>query len=96
VGQRKSRESSADHCTAAKAHTDPIERIAVLSPTRILYIADAQDLRERAEHSQQVPGAVLDYVWAIVADTSHVAPVGSMDRKYPLALISDNFAAGNV
>jgi hypothetical protein len=29
---------------------------------------------------QQVLGAVLDYVHAIVADTSHVARGGSIDR----------------
>jgi hypothetical protein len=65
-----------------------------LRPYRILYIADAQDLGERAEHLQQVLGAVLDYVGAIVADTSHVAPGGSIDRKYLLGLISD--LAGDV
>jgi hypothetical protein len=32
---------------------------------------------------------VLDYVGAIVADTDHVAPGGSIDRKYLLGLISD-------
>jgi hypothetical protein len=43
---------------------------------------------ERAEHLQQVLGAVLDYVGAIVADTSQVAPGGSVDRKYLQGLIS--------
>jgi hypothetical protein len=71
-----------------------IERLAVLKPYRILYIADAQGLMERAQHLQQVLGAVLDYVGAIVADTSHVAPGGSIDRKYLLGLISD--LAGDV
>jgi hypothetical protein len=37
---------------------------------------------------------VLDYVGAIVADTDHVAPGGSIDRKYLLGLISD--VAGDV
>jgi hypothetical protein len=63
-------------------------------PHRILYIADARDLEERAEHLQQVLGAVLDYVGAIVTDTSHVAPGGSIDRKYLLGLISN--VAGDV
>ena len=49
---------------------------------------------ERAEHLQQVLGAVLDYVGAIVADTDHVAPAGSIDGKYLLGLISD--VAGDV
>jgi hypothetical protein len=80
--------------TVEEAHTGLIERLAVLKPNRILYIADAQDLEERAGHLQQVLGAVLDYVGAIVADTSHVAPGGSIDRKYLLSLISD--LAGDV
>jgi hypothetical protein len=80
--------------TVEAAHTDLIERLAVLRPYRILYIADARDLQERAEHLQQVLGAVLDYVGAIVADTSHVSPGGSIDRKYLLGLISD--LAGDV
>ncbi len=80
--------------TAEEAHTGLIERLTVLKPYRILYIADAQDLQERAEHLQQVLGAVLDYVGAIVVDTSHVAPGGSIDRKNLLGLISD--LAGDV
>jgi hypothetical protein len=80
--------------TVEQAHISLIERLTVLRPYRILYIADAQDLMERAEHLQQVLGAVLDYIGAIVTDTSHVAPGGSMDRKYLLGLISD--LAGDV
>jgi hypothetical protein len=56
--------------------------------------ADARDLEERTEHLQQILGAVLDYVGAIVTDTDHVAPGGSIDRKYLLGLISD--VAGHV
>jgi hypothetical protein len=80
--------------TVKEAHAGLIERLAVLKPYRIRYIADAQDLKERAEHLQQVLGAVLDYVDAIVADTCQVAPGGSIDRKYLLGLISD--LAGDV
>jgi hypothetical protein len=80
--------------TVEAAHTDLIERLAVLRPYRILYIADARELGERAQHLQQVLGAILDYVGAIVADTSQVAPGGSIDRKYLLGLISD--LAGDV
>jgi hypothetical protein len=74
--------------TVEEAHTDLIERLVVSKPHRVLYIADARDLEERAEHLQQILGAVLYYVGAIVADTSHVAPGGSIDRKYLLGLIS--------
>jgi hypothetical protein len=49
---------------------------------------------ERAEHLQQILGAVLDYVGAIVTDTDHIAPGGLIDRKYLLGLISD--VAGDV
>jgi hypothetical protein len=62
--------------TAEEAHTGLIELLAVLKPYRILYIADARDLAERAEHLQQILGAVLDYVGAIVVDTSHPPPAG--------------------
>jgi hypothetical protein len=82
------------YSTVEEAHTGLIERLAVLKPSRILYIADAQDLEERAEHLRQVLGAVLDYAATIVADTSHVAPGGSIDRKYLLGMISD--LAGDV
>ena len=75
--------------TVEEAHTSLIERLAALKPYRIRYIADAQDLKERAEHLQQLLGAVLDYVGAIVVDASHVAPGGSIDRKHLLGLISD-------
>jgi hypothetical protein len=66
-----------------------MKRLAGSKPLRILYIADAQDLAERAEHLQQVLGAVLDYVGAIVVDTSYVASGGSIDRRYLLGSISD-------
>jgi hypothetical protein len=71
------------------AHAGLVERLAGSKPHRILYIANARDLEERAEHLQQVLGAVLDHVGAIVADTDHAAPGGSIDRKYLLGLISD-------
>jgi hypothetical protein len=80
--------------TVEAAHTCLIERLSRSKPHRVLYIADARDLEDRAEHLQQVLGAVLDYVGAIVADTDHVAPGGSIDRKYLLGLISD--VAGDV
>jgi hypothetical protein len=75
--------------TVEEAHTGLIQRLAGSKPGRILYIADAQDIEERAEHLEQVLGAVLDYVGAIVTDTDHVAPGGSTDEKYLLGLISD-------
>jgi hypothetical protein len=42
------------HSPPSKRHTCLIERLAVLKPYRIPYIADAQDLGERAEHLQQL------------------------------------------
>jgi hypothetical protein len=76
-----------------EAHSGMIEHSAVSKPHRILYIADGRDL-ERAERLQQVFGAVLDYVGAIVTNTDHVAPGGSIDRRYLLGLISD--VAGSI
>jgi hypothetical protein len=60
--------------TVEEAHTGLIERLAGSKPRRILYIADAQDIEERAEHLQPILGAMLDYVGAIVTDTDHIAP----------------------
>lgn len=60
--------------TVEEAHTGLVERLAASKPHRILYIADARDLEERAEHLQRILGALLDYVGAIVADTDHLAP----------------------
>jgi hypothetical protein len=45
VGQHKTRESSADRRIVDEAHTHLIERLAVLKPYRILYIADAETSR---------------------------------------------------
>jgi hypothetical protein len=75
--------------TVEAAHTRLIERLSRSKPHRVLYIANARDLEDRAEHLQQVLGAVLDYVGAIVAGTDHVAPGRLIDRKYLLGLISD-------
>jgi hypothetical protein len=80
--------------TVEAAHTGLIERLAASKPHRILYIADARDLEERAKHFQQVLGAVLDYFGAFETETDHIAPGGSIDRKYLLGLISD--VAGDV
>jgi hypothetical protein len=80
--------------TVEVAHACLIERLSRSKPHGVLYIADARDLEDRAEHLQQVLGAVLDYVGAIVTDTDHVAPGGSIDREYLLGLISD--VAGDV
>jgi hypothetical protein len=85
---------AATFSTVEEAHTGLIERLAGSKPRRIPYIADAQDIEARAEHLRQVLGAVLDYVGTIVTDTDHVAPGGSIDRKYLLGLISD--VAGDV
>jgi hypothetical protein len=77
--------------TVEEAYTDLIERVEAVShplPRR------RPRPRGRAEHLQKVLSAVLDYVSTIVVDTSHVAPGGSIDRKYPLGLISD--LAGDV
>jgi hypothetical protein len=59
-------------------------------------IADVQDLEERAEHLQQVLGTVLDYVGAVVTDTDHVAPGGSIDRKYLLCSDVAGDVAGSI
>jgi hypothetical protein len=54
-----------------EVHAGLIKRSAVLKPYRILYIADAQDLEERAEHLQQVLGAAMS---APSSSTSATSP----------------------
>jgi hypothetical protein len=94
MGHAPGARRSQTFASVEEAYTGLIERLAVSKPHRILYVADARDLEERAEHLQQVLGAVLDYDGAIAADTDHVASGGSIDRKYLLGLISD--VAGDV
>ena len=75
--------------TVQTAHLDLVTRLAATRPHRILYIADAHDLEERAEHLRAVFAAMADYVGAIMLDTSDNAPVGSIDCKYVIGCLSD-------
>jgi hypothetical protein len=62
-----------------EVHAGLIKRLAVLKPYRILYIADAQDLEERAERLQQVLGAAMS---APSSSTSATSPqAGRSTRK---------------
>jgi hypothetical protein len=56
-----------------EAHAGLIERLAALKVYRILYIADARDLEERAEHLQQVLGAVLDVAADVASSIANAA-----------------------
>jgi hypothetical protein len=75
--------------TVQTAHLDLVTRLAATRPHRIRYIADAQDLEERAEHLRAVFAAMADYVGAIMLDTRDSAPVGSIDCKYVIRCLSD-------
>src|ERR1700674_4045550 len=75
--------------TVETAHLDLVTRLAASRPHRILYIADAHDLEERAEHLRAVFAAMADYVGAIMLDTSDNAPVGSIDCKCVMGCLSD-------
>jgi hypothetical protein len=71
------------------AHTALLARLTVEKPHRISYCADRRDLEERAEHIEKILGATLEYVGAIVSDTAYVSPIGSIDEKYLIGLITD-------
>jgi hypothetical protein len=80
---------AATFSTVQTAHLDLLTRLAATRPHRILYIADAHDLEERAEHLRAVFAAMADYVGAVLLDTRDNAPVGSIDCKYVIGCLSD-------
>ena len=71
------------------AHAALLARLTVEKPHRISYCADRRDLEERAEHIEKTLGAVLEYVGAVVSDTAYVSPIGAIDEKYLIGLITD-------
>jgi hypothetical protein len=80
--------------TVEAAHTRLIERLARSKPVRIVYIADARDLKERAEHLQQVLWRRARLCRRHRDRHGPRRPGGSIDRVYLLGLISD--VAGDV
>ena len=68
-----------------EAHTGLMERLAVFRPYRIV-ASRTLGIFRNAPTLEQVLGAVLHYVGAIVIDTSHVAPRRVDPPKIPSGL----------
>lgn len=77
------------HHNVQAAHFDLIARLLNTKPNRIVAIADAADLQERAEHVRDVLDALRVYLGTIVADTANSMSSGFIDRNCVANHISD-------
>jgi hypothetical protein len=68
-----------------------VELIAALGnvPHPINADVDSEDLDGRADHLEKVFAALHVYLTAIIADTAHNIPGGSLDRRYLDSLFRD-------
>lgn len=71
------------------AHTHLIERLQANAPHYLnpRYLADADDINERAEHLQRILIAVTDYVGAAVTDIADSS--NCIDKKYIFGCLND-------
>jgi hypothetical protein len=71
------------------AHTEFLATLAGNVPRPIYAEVDSEDLEERANHLERVFAALQAYLTAIIADTAHNVPGGSLDRRYLDSLFRD-------
>ena len=64
------------------AHTEFIAALAGNAPDPICADVDSEDLDGRADHLERVFAALHVYLTAIIADTAHNVPGGTLDRRY--------------
>jgi hypothetical protein len=64
------------------AHTEFVAALAGNVPHPIHSDGDSEDLEGRADHLEKVFAALHVYLTAIIADTAHNIPGGSLDRRY--------------
>ena len=64
------------------AHTEFVAVLAGNVPHPIHSDGDSEDLEGRADHLEKVFAALHVYLTAIIADTAHNIPGGSLDRCY--------------
>ena len=64
------------------AHIEFVAALAGNIPHPIYADVDSEDLECRADHLEKVFAALHLYLTAIVADTAHNIPGGSLDRRY--------------
>ena len=72
-----------------------IEFVAALAgnvPHPIYADVDSEDLDGRADHLERVLAALHVYLTAIIADTAHNIPGGTLDRRYLDNLFRDSSA----
>jgi hypothetical protein len=71
------------------AHTEFVVALAGNVPHPIDADVDSEDLEGRADHLEKVFAALHVYLTAIIADTAHNIPGGSLDRRYLDSLFRD-------
>jgi len=71
------------------AHTEFVAALAGNVPHPIYADVDSEDLDGRAEHLERVFAALHAYLTAIIADTAHNIPGGTLDRRYLDNLFQD-------
>src|SRR5260221_603637 len=71
------------------AHTELVAALAGNVPHPIYADVDSEDLDGRAEHLERVFAALHVYLTAIIADTAHNIPGGTLDRRYLDNLFQD-------
>ena len=64
------------------AHIELVAALAGNVPHPIYADVDSEDLNGRADHLEKVFAALHVYLTAIIADTAHSVPGGTLDRRY--------------
>jgi hypothetical protein len=64
------------------AHIELVAALAGNVPHPIFADVDSEDLNGRADHLEKVFAALHVYLTAIIADTAHNIPGGTLDRRY--------------
>jgi len=67
---------------ARLAHSEFVAALAANVPRPIYADVDSEDLDGRADHLEKVFAALHVYLTAIIADTAHNIPGGTLDRRY--------------
>jgi hypothetical protein len=71
------------------AHTEFVAALAGNVPHPFHSDGHSEDLEGRADHLEKVFAALHVYLTAIIADTAHNIPGGSLDRRYLDNLFQD-------
>ena len=71
------------------AHTEFVAALAGNVPQPIYADVDSEDLEGRVDYLEKLFAALQVYLTAIIADTAHKIPGGSLDRRYLDTLFRD-------